>query len=380
MAPATSKQMALKTLVFMATTTSCSVAFQTCGAYVPALSKLSLLQGGTRMAPLWVQSSAATTPDSDSFPDPPIAWLPALNSDSIMEEAGRDGEIYPLFPLGQNAYLPGTEHSLNIFEPRYRQLYSDIMESGRKKFAVTMVDPETGRFAEAAVLFHLEDLKEVSQQTMDQVKFICSHKVVDRVRIRRVLNPKAWDDQSTYLRVEVDPIKDEDESNEYPSEEADLCNGFDSIVNLQSANQEEPRFSTSLRGAFATGGKLSDERVWTMASLIQTLSNERVRVKAQLGSKTVEKKVMDFITKNGTVEPNEGVQDIPDYLRREIMLMTQSIQREVDGMMGTFSMPFQQLIQSGSKRERIGIMKRMLADEERRLRASASLRTVFGSK
>ena len=37
--------------------------------------------------------------------------------------------VYPLFPLGSIVYLPETEHVLNIFEPRYRQMYNDILLS-----------------------------------------------------------------------------------------------------------------------------------------------------------------------------------------------------------------------------------------------------------
>jgi hypothetical protein len=40
------------------------------------------------------------------------------------------------------------------------------------------------------------------------VKYVCQHKVVKRVKLKKVLNPKAWRDTSTYLRVEVDELDD----------------------------------------------------------------------------------------------------------------------------------------------------------------------------
>ena len=50
----------------------------------------------------------------------------------------------PLFPLGVT-YLPYTQPVLNIFEPRYRQMYNDILFSGARRFMVCNVDTDTGR-------------------------------------------------------------------------------------------------------------------------------------------------------------------------------------------------------------------------------------------
>jgi len=33
---------------------------------------------------------------------------------------------------------------------------------------------------------------EVSEQTQDAVKYVCSHKVIGRVRIKRTLNDRVW--------------------------------------------------------------------------------------------------------------------------------------------------------------------------------------------
>ena len=50
----------------------------------------------------------------------------------------------PLFPLGVT-YLPYTQPVLNIFEPRYRAMYNDILFSGARRFMVCNVDTDTGR-------------------------------------------------------------------------------------------------------------------------------------------------------------------------------------------------------------------------------------------
>jgi ABC-type transport system substrate-binding protein len=58
--------------------------------------------------------------------------------------------VMPLFPLGVT-YLPYTSPVLNIFEPRYRAMYNDILFSGARRFMVCNVDSETGRMAEVGV-------------------------------------------------------------------------------------------------------------------------------------------------------------------------------------------------------------------------------------
>ena len=60
---------------------------------------------------------------------------------------------------------------------------------------------EPSKLAETGVVLYLEDLKEVSQQTNDAVKYVCSHKVLDsRVEIISVLNQAESKTRETYLR------------------------------------------------------------------------------------------------------------------------------------------------------------------------------------
>ena len=61
--------------------------------------------------------------------------------------------VLPIFPLGSNVHLPYSEHVLNIFEPRYRAMYNDILFNGARRFMVCNVDGATGRLAEVGVLF-----------------------------------------------------------------------------------------------------------------------------------------------------------------------------------------------------------------------------------
>ena len=97
-----------------------------------------------------------------------VSWLPSVSGTTSMDDddnakiVHEGAEILPLFPLGGIVYTPNSEHVLNIFEPRYRQMYTDILMNGSKRFVVSMSHPsEPGRFAQTGVLFELQELKEV---------------------------------------------------------------------------------------------------------------------------------------------------------------------------------------------------------------------------
>jgi Lon protease-like protein len=166
-----------------------------------------------------------------------VSWLPPVSgprrpppSRSVFDPSDDDDdddaegstETLPLFPLGGVVYTPNSEHVLNIFEPRYRQMYNDILMNGSKRFVVSMCHPsEEGRFAKVGVLFSLEELKEVSGMTADRVKYICNHRVTGRVRLHEVLNPEAWETRDTYLKVRGTIIDDTGHLNREEKEDDD---------------------------------------------------------------------------------------------------------------------------------------------------------------
>lgn len=57
----------------------------------------------------------------------------------------------------------------------YRELYDHILLSGGRRFVVTSVDPESQaelRLAQAAVVFYLDDLEEVSETLVGCWRYI----------------------------------------------------------------------------------------------------------------------------------------------------------------------------------------------------------------
>jgi len=190
-----------------------------------------------------------------------VSWLPTVDGakgDNMPIDSTTEGsEILPLFPLGGFVYTPNTEHVLNIFEPRYRQMYTDILMNGSKRFCVVTSHPtETGRFAKTGVLFELEDLKEVSEQTQDQIKYICNHKVTGRVTINKILNPEAWETRATYLKAEG-TIHDDSGKNDEPKDEPIVNNPYGAVVAAATSKEENALriiFKKTRGSAARTGG------------------------------------------------------------------------------------------------------------------------------
>jgi Lon protease-like protein len=173
-----------------------------------------------------------------------VSWLPSvhdrfhiLNVDSIGADDGVI-ETLPLFPLGNMVYLPSSTHILSIFEPRYRKMYNDIMSIGSKRFVVSTCHPtEDGKFAQWGVLFEITDMEDISQVVGDRVKYICNHRVIGRVKIHRLLNPKVWVTKETYLEVEGTIIYDD--VADYNSNVMSTKNNDDPTELLLKSNAEE---------------------------------------------------------------------------------------------------------------------------------------------
>ncbi len=234
--------------------------------------------------------------------DEPIRWFPPIDPTAADSEfSGGDGvSQMPLFPLGAS-YLPYTEPVLNIFEPRYRQMYNDILFSGSRRFCVVNVDEATGRLAEAGVVFYLEDLKEVSEQTQDRVKYVGSHKVIGRVTLRRVLNPSAAASRETYLKAEVAELVDSESEADSAEEEAALKEMFCAIVESQKALNEEPRFTDAVKADlnFTKGSGDDDTGLWGTIQLWQQFLEQRTAVLAHKMQREIQKGVQEYLKENG---------------------------------------------------------------------------------
>jgi hypothetical protein len=155
--------------------------------------------------------------------------------------------------------------------------------NGSKRFAVTLCHPsEPGTFARIGVIFHLEDLKEVSEMTADKVKYICDHRIADRVQIHRILNPEAWKTRETYLKVEAkifDENGDAHSEEEEEFEELMLRESFASLVELQNEFKEDVRFTNSSVQSLKVQSGIGPNSLWETVRLWYSYNQICVRAR-----------------------------------------------------------------------------------------------------
>ena len=145
-----------------------------------------------------------------------------LNGDGDNQET----EVLPLFPLSGPMYAvnsnplpiltkhthwqyptPGTERTPHISEPRYRELYGDLLsrKEDERIFAVPFCHPmHSAVFAAHALVYQLTGVQEVADETNGKWQYICQHRVLHRpIRIHRILNPKVYASEETYLKAKI---------------------------------------------------------------------------------------------------------------------------------------------------------------------------------
>lgn len=201
-------------------------------------------------------------------------------------------------------------------------MYTDILMNGSKRFVVVTSHPsEQGRFAQTGVLFELQDLKEVSEQTKDQIKYICSHKVTGRVKIHRILNPEAWETRDTYLKVEgtirddsgKNDNGDDDSSESKPSndvygavvaaaasashEENELRAAFSELVNLQHELEEDVRFTKAAASTLAVKEGAGSDSLWQTIRLWQSFIEQRLMSRQSELQQEFQQKLQEFLKK-----------------------------------------------------------------------------------
>jgi hypothetical protein len=169
-------------------------------------------------------------PEDDSWTSRKIdkvSWLPVIEKTPSSSSNHVDNNtILPLFPLSGPMYsptgplprfssfsdipTPGMLIDLKIFEPRYRQLYNDLIVSGSRKFVVPFAHPTIpGKFASIGLLFEIMQVKEVADETNGQVQYLCNHLVTKPVKMKAIINPEVWSTQETYLKIAGEVIEED---------------------------------------------------------------------------------------------------------------------------------------------------------------------------
>jgi len=120
----------------------------------------------------------------------------------------RAPDVVPVFPLTGVLLLPGGRLPLHVFEPRYRNLVEDALESDRIIGMVQPVEPRDDTFgpSEGSASADEPELYRVGcngwiehHETLSQGRFVVLLRGTRRFRIRRELPPRRG-----YRRVEAD--------------------------------------------------------------------------------------------------------------------------------------------------------------------------------
>lgn len=272
----------------------------------------------------------------------------------------------PLFPLA--AYLPHTNATLTIFEPRYRELYNDILFSGSRRFVVTDVDQMTGRFAEVGVVFYLDDLQEVSEQTQDRYKYVCSHRVIGRVRLGRIVNPTSWSDRSTYLKVHTTPIVDSEDGEDLTALEGEVMETFKSIIDLQSEADEQVKLHESVATQF-DATRAEQGGLWSLMDAWMECLNVQAQARQKTIMRDIKLKTKNFLENS----PDTPLEEILDSFREEV---ERRFEDEVRTLLQRRARIVHLLVQSGSHGERLRVAQSDLSQEQGRLRALKAMQTA----
>ena len=190
-------------------------------------------------------------------------------------------------------------------------MYNDILMNGAKRFVVATSHPtEEGRFAQTGVLFELEDLKEVSEQTQDKVKYVCNHKVTGRVTLHKVLNPEAWASRETYLKVEGTTHDDSGKNDakavvSAEKEEEELRVSFETLVEIQHNLEEDVRFTRGSIAKLAVKDGPGEDGLWQTIRLWQSFADQRLVVRQNELQHDFQEKLQEFLKKEKGMKDEE---------------------------------------------------------------------------
>ncbi|CAE7171793.1 unnamed protein product [Symbiodinium pilosum] len=302
-----------------------------------------------------------------------VRWLDPL--DANVEEISPDegATVLPVFPLG-GPFMPYTKQSLQIFEPRYRQLYDNILLSGSRRFVVTPVDPRSEdslRLAQVGVVFYLDDLKDLSEQTQDRVKYMCEHTIIGRVKLKRVLNPADWFSRATYLRAETDPVDDTDTDMDSSLLEDEVMQLMRDLVPLYG-ELGMPSYDLNILQE-RNSSRAEKNGLWSLAEVWVQLLGAQLQMKRKL----FESRLQDIIrpyAKEGQKELS--ISELPPEAIADIKRLEQEFQAMGNTMVMKQLEFGQLLIQTDSHRGRLEHFKTTLDEEYRTVIAQKSLKSL----
>lgn len=318
--------------------------------------------------------------DSDWKPES-VRWYSA--DSVILEDAGvLDGTVLPLLPRENVVLLPGSEHLLDMSEPRSRKLYSDLAASGKREFATTFAAAD-GSFAEVASVLQLDEPADSTKAAAQETLSI-SCTVVWRLAINRVLMPRSWmsdngGSDDSYLKAELTEVPERWAAASNGDDEAyshilkSLCADVLEVVALQEAEQEDPRASfDGLRADAFARGPQGDANLWSLAAAWQSLAAARVQQSVNECDAASEAAVERYFAarpQERAASGSSGKIPIPPALRDELKALQSSAGRAIMARIEAATIPYQLLLQATDQADRARIIQAAVSVEKARLLA-----------
>jgi hypothetical protein len=262
-------------------------------------------------------------------------------------------------------------------------MYSDILMNGSKRFVVSMAHPtEAGRYASMGVLFELDKLQEVSEQTNDVYKFICDHKVTRRVKIHRIINPEVWSERKTYLKTEATILPEDDESDEDPTNQNSLLEAFAQMVDIQHELEEDVRFTKSASTSLAVQPGAGESGLWRTINLWQKFIAQRFIARQQELERDFQEKLQNYLKREKGLKSNEmpsiiGFQDLPLELKNEVVKLQKRMSSELRPLMLEAQLTMQKILECENHTERLTLVRSFIEAETARLRAKKAFQGMF---
>jgi len=249
----------------------------------------------------------------------------------------------------------------------------------------------------------LEDLKEASEQTQDQIKYICNHKVTGRVTISKILNPEAWETRATYLKAEG-TIHDDSGKDDEPKDEPKAGNVygavvaaatskdenalrivFKKLVDLQHELEEDVRFTKAATSTLAVKDGPDQDGLWQTIRLWQSFIEQRLMSRQNELQQEFQEKLKEFLKKEKGLKDGElpsaiGFGDLTPELQQELQELQKRMAIELQPLVLESSLTMQKIIEAKSHSERCKLLKYFMQAETTRLATKKSLKGLFSSE
>jgi hypothetical protein len=296
------------------------------------------------------------------------------------EEASPDTLVLPVYPFedpvqrmveGTNVsedemasimvYLPHTTPQVSFKESHHLQMYNDIILSGARRVLVTPTSKVDGvpAVGEIASVLYLDEYEVKSE---DPKTISCTHTVIGRARITKLLNPVAsGGDEPQYLRAEVELIEENDERA--PELEAEAKKLLTQMIEAYEKSGVNPRF----------GRRVEAEAEFTPVGLWKVLAQwqQLLEVRRMDLVRSAQQDVMKTVGRcmeAGDYSPSrdrEGrlhvhVPDLPDDVQFTLRSIHNGLHQEVDDPRRVV---LQQFIEAPSHRARLELFCEQMREE-----------------